>query len=330
VSAEAGLERHIEAASIKGSEIVDWDDEEQVRSFLGGLIEDCEKAIELAEVAQCGSSEVDLLKRVIDQDVETDDEGSPRIKQGVAKGRMPSVADPEMRHGHKSSGKAYSGHKARVAVDTDSGIITGLGVGAPGTSDGDYLQELVEQSNTTTGIEVEEVLGDTAYATQEAFRQADECEVELITKMPNPPKGKFGQRHFRVSQDLRQAECPAGHASSKAVRRGEGLLHMWSPDECGGCPLKQRCTKEEAKRRTLLVAPNFHDRRRREKVASSPEGRQRLRRRIVVEHVIGRLKNLGAGTARYFGQLRTLAQWLWAAAVVNLMNVWGREQAVTG
>jgi hypothetical protein len=329
VSAEVGLERHIEAASIKGSEIVDWDKEEDVRRFLGGLVEDCKKAVELAEIADCASSEVDLLKRVIDQDVETGDEGGPRIKQGVAKGRMPSVTDPEMRHGHKSSGKAYSGHKAHVAVDTDSGIITGLGVGAPGASDGDRLQELVEQSKVTTGSEVGEVLGDTAYATREAVRQAEKCGVELTTKMPSPPKDKFGPRHFQVSQDLRQAECPDGHPSSKSVRRGDGFLHKWSPDECKNCPLKQRCMREGAKQRTLLVALDFHDRRRREEVASSLEGRLLLRQRIVVEHAIGRIKNLGAGTARYFGQLRTLAQWQWAAAVVNLTIVWGREAALT-
>lgn len=330
VSEEVGLERHIEAASIKGSEVVDWDDEEQVRSFLGGLIRDCEKAVELAEAEGCASSEVDLLRRVIDQDVETSDEGGPRIKQGVAKGRMPSVSDPEMRHGHKSSGKGYSGHKSHVAVDTKSGVITGLTIGAPGKSDGERLQELVEQTEGTTGSEVEEVLGDTAYASREAGRQAAQCEIDLTTKMPSPPKGRFGPRHFKVSQDGRQAECPAGHQSTKTVSRRNALLHKWSPDDCGSCPLRHQCMREGARQRTLLVAPDFHERRQRERVASSPEGRQRLRKRIVVEHAIGRMKNLGAGTARYFGQLKTLAQWQWTAAVVNLTIVWGREAAVTG
>lgn len=329
VSAGTGLSRHIEAASIKGAEVVDWGEEEQVRSFLGGLIEDCKKAIELAEAGSCASNEVDLLKRVVDQDVETDDDGCPRIRQGVAKGRMPSVTDPEMRHGHKSSGKAYSGHKAHLAVDTDSGIITGLGIGAPGTSDGNQLQDLVEQSKATTGSQVGEVLGDTAYSTREAVRQAEECEVELTTKMPSPPKGKYGPRHFRVSQDRRLAVCPAGHKSTKTGLRGEAVLHKWSPDLCAACPLKSRCLRKDAKQRTLLATPDFHDRRRRERNANSQDGRLHLRKRIVVEHAIGRIKNLGAGTARYFGQLNTLAQWQWAAAVVNLTIVWGREATVS-
>ena len=39
-------------------------------------------------------------------------------------GCIVSVHDPEMRHGHKSSSKRFDGHKASVAVDTDSQVIT--------------------------------------------------------------------------------------------------------------------------------------------------------------------------------------------------------------
>jgi hypothetical protein len=327
VSAEVGLERHIEGGSIKGSEVVDWDNEEHVRSFLGGLIEDCRKSIDLAVANGCASDQVDLLKKVIDQDVETDDEDDPRIKRGVAKGRMPSVTDPEMRHGHKSSGKAYNGHKAHVAVETDSGIITGLGMGAPGSADGERLQELVEQSQATTGSEVSEVLGDTAYSTRRATEQAEQCGVTLTTKMPGPAKGKLGPGAFSVSADGLSAVCPAGHHSARSVRQKQSRLHFWSPDCCQTCHLKPRCTRDGTPRRTLLVPPDFHDRRQRERLASSPEGRLLLRKRIAVEHAIGRIKNLGAGTARYFGQLKTLTQWLWSAAVVNLMIVWRHEAA---
>jgi hypothetical protein len=55
-----------------------------------------------------------------------------------------------------------------------------------------------------------------------------------------------------------------------------------------------------------------------------------LKRRVVVEHAIGRLKNRGAGRARYFGRLKTRAQWLWSAAVVNLSLVWNEETAQNG
>lgn len=34
------------------------------------------------------------------------------------------------------------------------------------------------------------------------------------------------------------------------------------------------------------------------------------------------MKNLGAGTARFFGRAKTKAQWLWSAAVANLQRIW--------
>jgi len=50
-----------------------------------------------------------------------------------------------------------------------------------------------------------------------------------------------------------------------------------------------------------------------------------LRQRIAVEHGFGRLKNLGAGAARYFGRAKTQTQWLWTAAAANLSIVWGAK-----
>ena len=41
---------------------------------------------------------------------------------------MVSVHDPEMRHGHKSSRRRFDGHKAAIAVDTDSQLITAVAV----------------------------------------------------------------------------------------------------------------------------------------------------------------------------------------------------------
>jgi len=56
----------------------------------------------------------------------------------------------------------------------------------------------------------------------------------------------------------------------------------------------------------------------REEYARSKEGRKNLRERIKVEHVLGRLKRLGAGTSYYFGRTKTGAPSFWSAAVVNL------------
>ena len=63
----------------------------------------------------------ELLARILAQDIERDDSG-PRLKRGVAPDRLISVHDPEMRHGRKSSSHRFNGHKAQVAVDTDTPV----------------------------------------------------------------------------------------------------------------------------------------------------------------------------------------------------------------
>jgi len=325
IAAGAGLGRHVASGgSVKGSELVDWGNEEQVDAFLGRLLEDCDRAVQLAGEVGCGSDEVELLRRVIAQDVELADPGGrPKLKKAVAKDRMPSISDPEMRHGRKSSGKTYSGHKAHVAVEETSGVITAVDMSAPGDSDGEKVSTLIQQSEELSGSTVDQAVGDSAYSTAEAQKRAKERQIELRTKMPGPRKGLFGPGAFKLSKDLRSATCPAGHRSAKQYKARDGVLHEWSHKDCGSCPLKGRCTA--AARRKMLVRPTFHDRRHRERWAESEEGRQLLRKRVVVEHAIGRMKNLGAGTARYFGRAKTKAQWLWTAAVVNLSLIWHQQ-----
>jgi hypothetical protein len=82
VARDAELQRHVEAASIKGSETVDWSDASSVDAFLASLVSDCRTAIRLAEQSDCGADEVALLKKVIDQDIEDAGDGSPKIRRG--------------------------------------------------------------------------------------------------------------------------------------------------------------------------------------------------------------------------------------------------------
>jgi transposase len=325
VASEADLDRHVLAPSVKGSVEMDWSKEEEVRAFLAGLLADCDRAVELAKRADCEGEETKLLEQVIRQDVDREGEdGTPRVRRGVEKGRVPSVADPDVRHGHKSNGKGYTGHKAHVAV-TQTGVITHVDVTEPSTPEGTKVSEAIGETERITGSEVKEALGDSAYGTSGAVQQAEECGVPIRTKMPSSPRGQFGPGDFEVSEDGTRATCPAGHESGKLRQSGGRYFHEWPEKVCGACPLREDCTK--AKRRTLTVAPNFHDRREREAYARSSEGRQHLRLRVVVEHAIGRLKHRGAGHSRYFGRVKTRVQWLMTAAVTNLSLAWNPQMA---
>jgi hypothetical protein len=314
------LERHLQRGSIKGSRVVDWENEASVRAFLAELVEDCKKAVEVAKNAQTVTAEMELLAKVVAENVEETPDG-PQIPQKVPKGRTTSVHDEEMHHGHKSTGKLYTGHKAHVAVDTNSQFLTAIEMSEPSSPEGEHVGSLIEQSETRTESSVSASLGDCAYSTRTAQGQAAEAQVPLVTKMPSPPKGRFGPGDFEVSEDGEEARCPAGHPSAKVGHGKDGIHHQWSPEQCSVCPLKERCLYRESKHRSLRVAPDFHDRRQRETHARSSEGREKLRLRTLIEHAIGYMKNLGAGTARYVGRAKTLFQWFGCGAVVNLRRL---------
>jgi hypothetical protein len=316
-----GVERHFADASIKGQVAIDWDDVAAKDEFLAGLLEDCKRVYDAARRAKFTGEEVGLLKKVIAQDVdESGDE--PTIRDGVAKDRTVSAHDPDMRHGRKSSGKTFNGHKAHVAVETTTGIITAVDVTAPGTPDGSKVAELVDETERLTGAEVACAVGDSAYSSRTSVEQAEAANVDLVTKVPEPPKGKFGPRDFKVSADRLVAKCPAGHKSTKQGRSKEDVVHTWA-GVCATCPLRDQCHySEDSDRRVLKVAPDFHARLERANRAKSAKGRAILSKRVAVEHAIAQVKNLGAGTARYFGRKKTKIQWLWACALVNLRRIW--------
>jgi len=112
-----------------------------------------------------------------------------RIKEGTAKDRVPSVHDPEQRHGHKSHGRSLTGHKAAVAADVDSRVISDVEVTPGNEPDGKSAAGLVERSEEalsagfeeteedadddteTDGVTVEQVIGDTAYGSTQVRKE---------------------------------------------------------------------------------------------------------------------------------------------------------------
>jgi len=205
-----------------------------------------------------------------------------------------------MRHGRKSSGSTYNGLKAHVAVEVESQLITAVDVTAPSEPEGGKVGTLLDETEERTGSEVDEALGDSAYGTRRAMGEAEDREIPLTTKMPRYDSKKLGPADFRVSEDGRAGVCLAGVHSARVQKLGDGWLRLWDEKDCRGCALRARCTK--GKGRQVRVGPEFHDRRQREAYAWSGDGREKLRKRVTVEHAIGRLKARGAGRARYLGR----------------------------
>ena len=67
---------------------------------------------------------------------------------------------------------------------SDERLITAAIVTTGEKSDGKYLQELIEKSQET-GMEIEIVIGDTAYSEKDNIHYAKDNELQLVSKL-NP------------------------------------------------------------------------------------------------------------------------------------------------
>jgi transposase len=127
------------APLLAGKADIDWQDPAARKEHLGVLV--AAGRVVLAEVAGSAdpsvSAAAELLAQVIDQDVEEDDDGNPQIRQGVARDRVVSHSDPQMRHGRKSASRRFDGYKMDVVADEASELVLGVEVRAANAARGD-------------------------------------------------------------------------------------------------------------------------------------------------------------------------------------------------
>lgn len=340
-------------SSIKGEAEVDWSDEEARRAFLASIVADADRLLAMArerlnavpegsEQEQQIRAAAELLTQLLAQDIEREpaeedeeDEGpgGPRLKRGVAKDRIVSAHDPEMRHGHKSHSNRFEGHKLSLAVEPESQLITGLEVLAGNAADSEGALELVEQSEANAGLRVEEAVTDKAYgdgATRQTFEDAGRT---LIAPVPlYHRRGYFPKEAFDIDLDTMTCTCPAGRTTQKIVGTGQwtdrhGVRHkkqafQFDAEVCDTCPLREQCTRAQPGRgRTVSLHPQEHLLQEARRLQNSPQFKQYQRMRQAAEHRLARLVQLGVRQARYFGRHKTRFQVLMAAAVANLTLV---------
>ena len=225
---------------------MDWTDPQARQRFLAEIVADAEQLLELVRGTRAGLvpesdqdkelvAAAELLARILAQDIERDEDG-PRLKRGVAPDRLISVHDPEMRHGRKSSSHRFNGHKAQVAVDTDSQLITAVEVLPGNAPDAEQALEVVEASEAATGCQVVEVLGDCAYGAGETRAEFAAAGRTLIAKVPDlQNQGYFAKTDFQIDLEAGTCTCPNQHQTrdfrpAKAWRWRVRVCHR---DLCG-------------------------------------------------------------------------------------------------
>ncbi len=349
-AAANGLARYF-APSIKGTAEINWDDKAQRQTFLQGIVADAESLLADARAALAQDAEgapekhdiqeaADLLAQLLLQDIERTPAGAA-LKEGTSPDRIVSVHDPEMRHGHKSASVRFEGHKAAVAVDAESQLITAAAVVAGNAHDSEPALSLIEQSEENSQATIDETIGDCAFGTGPARQEFADHGRTLIAPVPAAPHGQmFSKDAFVIDVQAGTCRCPAGQVTTQLVSAGSHTYRsgkrvalqafQFPPALCADCPLRPQCVMARSDGRRIHLHPQEALMQAARAFQHSDAYAPYRKLRQAVEHRLARLVQLGIRQARYAGRIKTLCQLLLAATVANLTLVATRTGLMRG
>ncbi|MEK3685191.1 MULTISPECIES: IS1182 family transposase [Paenibacillus] len=174
---------------------------------------------------------------------------------------LQTSTDPDAKVGHKSADSSFFGYKTHIAMSEER-IITAATITTGEKSDGKELQTLIEKSKAA-GMNVETVIGDTAYSERDNIAYSTEHEIELVAKLhPMITQGnRKKEDEFEFNKDAGLYVCKAGHMAIRRARQGkkgqgknQTNTYHFDIEKCKRCPLKEGCYKEGAQSKTYSVS----------------------------------------------------------------------------
>ena len=235
--------------------------------------------------------------------------------------------DPDARLGHKSADTSFFGYKTHIAM-SDERIITAAVVTTGEKSDGHYLQELVEKSRET-GMEIETVIGDTAYSGKDNLAYMKSEKLQLVSKLHPLITNGRGQRkvEFDFNKDAGMFVCPAGHMALNRRRTGkkstnQSLTFYFDIKKCKVCPMREGCYTEGAKSKTYSVTIQSTTHQEQAAFQETEEFKALAKNRYKIEAKNNELKNPhGFKTAKSAGLFGMEIQGATTIFVVNLKRI---------
>lgn len=169
--------------------------------------------------------------------------------------------DTDAKIGHKSADSSFFGYKTHLAMSEER-IITAAVVTSGEKGDGPELPKLLQMSQDN-GMEVETIIGDSAYSGKENLKIASEQDIKIVAKLnPSITQGCRKEKdQFDYNKDADRFVCPAGHLAIRKARqnrknvgKNQVDVYYFDVEKCKVCPLREGCYKEGAKSKTYSVS----------------------------------------------------------------------------
>jgi hypothetical protein len=306
------------AKSTKGHHAIDWRNADARATVITELADAAVRVSELVHATPdladdySGRKALDLcirVLRVVEQDLQEDEQGRMVIAHRVAENRLVSLWDASARHGRKTRSQSFEGFKLHALGDLVSGLIAAVFVAPANVADNAPMHKLVARAKRA-GAEITCLLGDTAYGpARDRVRLWKEQGVRVVA--PVPSRTTVPARHpkeaFTINFALGTATCPNGVTTSsttlvKADRPDEpATAFHWPRSACATCPLLEKCCEKGRKTRTLHLHPYEEELRAAKDEWTRQEVRAEYRPRAQFERVNHLLVRHGGRQARAWG-----------------------------
>lgn len=237
--------------------------------------------------------------------------------------------DSDARTGHKSADSSFFGYKTHLAM-TEERIITAAVVTSGEKGDGPQLPKLLEISQNN-GIEVETIIGDSAYSGKGNLELAGEQDIKIVAKMnPSIAQGfRKDEDRFDYNKDADMFVCPAGHLAIRKARQGKKNIgenqmdtYYFDVEKCKTCPLKANCYKDGAKTKTYSVTIQSGIHREQADFQKTDFYKEKVKHRYKIEAKNSELKNIhGYRRATSYGIENMQMQGALAIFTVNLKRI---------
>lgn len=244
-------------------------------------------------------------------------------------GYLVSDIDPDARWKRKKHGRrAFVGYVENLVVDADSELITEVTVAPGNRDDSEAFADLVKGHEANVGAMPQGVVADSGYHSGENRNLlAGKSEDHIAVPTPKGHKqGKFAPCDFAIEYDDQErpvrARCPHGQYAEqpKWKRQTHCWVFYFGKAQCGGCPLRERCSKQ-SRGRSLSISIHHQTHEAARARQATPQGQQRQIERLDVERTFAlQQRRHGLKRARYRGLRRVAIQVYITCLSVNLVR----------
>jgi len=194
-------------------------------------------------------------------------------------------------------------------------------------TDSNQLSTMAQAAKAELAVAQLQAVADKGYHTLEELQRCEEAGIETFVPRPEPGgrvingQRMFGKKAFKHDPTLDVYHCPAGQ---KLTRHNEYQMHgsswvyYYNMRACKDCPLRSRCTPDSHR----VVARQCNEQvveRAAQRVAARPE--LVSRRKEIVEHVFGTLRQWTHDSFLMRGLQKVRAEFCLSSLVYNLRRV---------